>query len=243
MSLINEALKRTERDKLNKSSSAGDVSALEPIGDNRMAGKRRSVMLALVGGAAAVVLVTGWMAIRKGTGGAGTDAAAGDVRPAPPVAHLGRATHRTPVAAPDRSQAGIDREIHQAIAETLLAVKYYDPSVSPTTKPHAVESPGAAGDKSQVNPLPKDIATKPATAAASPAEAPPQPTPPPAPKPKLRESDFKLSGIMRGPDGTVAIINGRYVRVGQTVSGAKVVNIGHHSVELEADGQRLIIQM
>jgi len=231
MSLINEALKRTEQQKLNESASAAGPEAMEPARHEPGALNRSPMMLTLLGAAIAVALVGGWMVLRGGAGGTAPDAATGDIRPAPP-------------AGPVASQAASDREIRQAIAETIRAVRYYDPNASSGTKPQSTDGAGKAADKSQGHRRPRDTTTRPArlaTAATSPTKTPPRPAPPPAPKP--RESDFKLSGIMRGPDGTVAIINGRYVRVGQTVSGAKVVNIGRHSVELQAGGQRLIIQM
>ena len=52
---------------------------------------------------------------------------------------------------------------------------------------------------------------------------------------------LKLGGIMRGPNGKIALINNRSVRVGQTVNNAKVVHIGEFSVEVELKGQRYLV--
>lgn len=52
---------------------------------------------------------------------------------------------------------------------------------------------------------------------------------------------IELGGIMRGSDGNFAIINKRFVRVGQTVNNAKIIRIGDHSVEIELKGKRYLI--
>ena len=59
----------------------------------------------------------------------------------------------------------------------------------------------------------------------------------------VRGRDYRLSGIMKGADGDVAIINGKFAGVGETVDGARVVNIRRHSVELDLDGQKIVVQM
>jgi hypothetical protein len=47
-----------------------------------------------------------------------------------------------------------------------------------------------------------------------------------------------LSGIVQQPGQSFASINGRFVRVGQSVEGAKVVKIERYAVEMELDGER-----
>lgn len=49
---------------------------------------------------------------------------------------------------------------------------------------------------------------------------------------------FKLSYVLASADRKYAIINGKKVEEGDTVSGAKVVAIGQHSVELISRGAR-----
>jgi len=48
---------------------------------------------------------------------------------------------------------------------------------------------------------------------------------------------------MNGPNGGLAIINGRPVREGETVAGAKVVRIGNRTVEVEINGRRATVGM
>jgi len=88
----------------------------------------------------------------------------------------------------------------------------------------------------------------PAPEAAPPAAVEPARPPadmPPAKRPEKRidPARFKLSGIMQTFDGGTAIINGAFIRVGQSIDGATVIRIDQHMVELEADGQRFRIRM
>ncbi len=54
---------------------------------------------------------------------------------------------------------------------------------------------------------------------------------------------FRLTGIMEGPDGRVAIINGQRAYEGQTINIAKVVKIGSCQVQLEVDGKVITLDM
>ena len=60
---------------------------------------------------------------------------------------------------------------------------------------------------------------------------------------RLSPASFKLSAVMLGPGGTVAIINGQSVSVGSTVDKAKVIRIDQQTVVLEADGEQFTIHM
>ena len=54
---------------------------------------------------------------------------------------------------------------------------------------------------------------------------------------------FRISGIMDGAGGSIAIINGRPVSKGQTVNGATVLSVGRREVEMEKDGRRFTVRM
>jgi len=87
-----------------------------------------------------------------------------------------------------------------------------------------------------------------ATASAKPESSPPREAkaktePPPPPLPPVDTSNLKISSIMNGPNGGLAIINGRPVREGETVAGAKVVRIGSRTVEVEINGRRATVGM
>jgi MSHA biogenesis protein MshK len=56
-------------------------------------------------------------------------------------------------------------------------------------------------------------------------------------------ADWRLTGIrIRGEDRT-AIINGRVVRAGDDLDGAKVVEIGHGQVVLDQDRKRVVLRL
>ncbi len=59
----------------------------------------------------------------------------------------------------------------------------------------------------------------------------------------LDPATFTVSGIIHGPSGPRAIINGCMVRVGQRITNATVVQINVHSVELQRGSQRITISM
>jgi len=66
---------------------------------------------------------------------------------------------------------------------------------------------------------------------------------PSPPLPPVDTSNLKISSIMVGPKGGLAIINGRPVRVGETIAGAKVVSISSRTVEVEIDGRHATVGM
>ncbi len=51
-----------------------------------------------------------------------------------------------------------------------------------------------------------------------------------------------LSGILFGPEGSLALINGRIVREGGMVEGAKLVKVSSDRVELSFDDQKIILR-
>ena len=52
---------------------------------------------------------------------------------------------------------------------------------------------------------------------------------------------FKLAGVMSMPSGRFANINGKYTAVGETVNGAKVIEIKQFSVDMELKGDRFYL--
>jgi len=54
---------------------------------------------------------------------------------------------------------------------------------------------------------------------------------------------FRLTAIMEGPEGKVAIVNGLPMRIGETILGAKITEIGRYHVELESEGRHITIGM
>lgn len=56
--------------------------------------------------------------------------------------------------------------------------------------------------------------------------------------PPAAAAKLKVTGIMCGPTGGAALINGRLVHVGQEIEGAKLVGTSTNTVELEMEGVR-----
>ena len=127
---------------------------------------------------------------------------------------------------------------------------------TPIRFPHpAAPQATQADDTEQPSPARQaDGATPPATAPAEAGEppsapssaAPAAPSARPAPEPADAPdaSKLRVTAIMRGPDGNVALINGGLYREGQTIRGALIVKIGQYEVELTtANGKRFTIRI
>ena len=80
---------------------------------------------------------------------------------------------------------------------------------------------------------PATATTQPAGLAVKPAAANSRP----ASRLTVAPSGFALGAIVQWSDGSSANINGEFVRVGQSVKGAKVLAIHESYVELEMDGE------
>lgn len=187
----------------------------------------------LAGGAVGVLLIVlVWWAVRPN--GAKPSAAGASLTPAPtPAMHVAAATKPSPT--------------------DLAAAKPVAPAVvAPANKPmpdvatpaleliraaliHAKENV----DRSQPK-LPAAVAVTTPTSAPALAIAEPDKTLPPT---QWRDcpSGILLSGILRGTQGPVAIINDRPLVVGKSVDGATLVRIADYSVEMELDGQHFLV--
>ena len=221
MSLINEALKRAEAEK--NRSGCGQEYQPPPIPDEpsaRPANRRprrsaRAVALGCV--AAAVAALGAWVMLDHGSPRPAPHAASADTARAPrPRSRLER-----PVLA--RAEKTDPRpRTKPALAGTPKAMKHH--SASP-------RNPSRAG------PVRPAAQTRPAAAAAPVKPQPDKATPPP-PAP-----EFKLTGVLLGPGGGTAIINGRFMKVGDTIEGARVVKITKHAVTLELGARRITLRL
>jgi hypothetical protein len=60
---------------------------------------------------------------------------------------------------------------------------------------------------------------------------------------KVAPEGIVVSGIFRGPDGPIVVINNQFLKVGQTFDQIKVTRIDDYAVELEQDGQRFLVSL
>jgi hypothetical protein len=78
------------------------------------------------------------------------------------------------------------------------------------------------------------------TPAAPPAAAPQAPAAAPAARRALRAEDFKLSGVLEG-EQAVAIINGQWLHVGEQIDGATLTRISQREVQLSLPSGGLLV--
>jgi len=234
MSLINEALKKAEQEKKAGSNSFSAYAAMREVTGSSRKGKGQPAakvvsVLALVALCVGLWLVTD-MALRAS--------------PSVATASPGAPRDSTPVQAPRQGDSIGAPDVQPAA----------QPLVSATPAPAAVQAPTQAPGAVAASLMPAVGTGQPKSAEAErarPAQtatAKPAPALQPAPVPALvvpavSKDDFKLTAVMRGPEGATAIINGKSVRVGDTVGPAKVVKIDRYAVDLEVNGQTLTVQM
>ncbi len=214
MSLINEALKRAEEEKLSRGSLGGEHPTLPPVRD---AGRLRAgspigivlICLTMITG-----LVMGWNT-------------------------LNREHFRLPPQAVAAESIALQPNFNVSPAPALDAIVDRIPlvpiEIAPTAKAPAESNASEDDEKTDAQtaaaPLEDPPPTRPAPREAA------------GPKPKADPSKYKLSGILHNVDGGAAIINGYFVRTGQVVDSAEIIVIQTHAVELELDGERFTIRM
>lgn len=102
------------------------------------------------------------------------------------------------------------------------------------------------GSKARDVQWPAPARMKPVEPKAPPTTAPAETSEPPAatePPAAQEAHKLRVTAIMQGPDGNMALINGSLYREGQTVKGATIVKIRQYEVELVADGKRFTIRI
>ena len=268
MSLINEALKRAEVDKVRNASPYFDnLTVLTPGEDDvpppprpvtDPPPRRRVSPMGLLGGALVLVGLagTGLVWYRWPVDGPPKRAAAAQPPEAPAGTSRPETFSATPAPVPERpGPATRDAQVRQAFAKTMAKLQALDATVdlpaepgqapAPTSRPVAAMPAPARGPTTKPAPAPTSAPAQAAKPTSAPSE-PPKPTPAPRPKPTPRPVDasrFRLNAIVRGPDGNAALINGNLLHEGQTVLGATIVKIGRYHVELDLSGRRFTIRM
>ncbi len=269
MSLINEALKRAEADKVRNSSPYFDnLTVLTPVGDGspppplppiRQPRKHSVPVMGALGGALIAVglLGAGYVWYRSPDRGqprpagaanpsaapaAPSAASAAAQQPAPPreVASASRPSGAgqdaglAPAPAPEEAQYCDLSDEHAAAGGPTATSR---PAARPKAEPGTVPSPaiaaaGAARRAGKASPGARPTAAAKSTAQRARAAS-----------VAVLQRKFRVSAIMRGPEGNCALINGSLFREGQTVLGARILSIGRYQVELESAGQRFTIRM
>jgi len=119
-----------------------------------------------------------------------------------------------------------------------------EPSSAPAVAaaaPAAMPTVTATAPSPASPPATESPATVPAADTTAPANVPP---PAPAPAAATDESKYKLTGIMKDPDGkVVALLNGHMLNEGSDIDGATVEKIDSDRVTLNVKGQPLVLQL
>ena len=237
MSLINEALKRAQMEKARTKADDHRPIPLAPaVGEDIPRDRLRSIAVA----AAAVLVVTAvlaWTVLRPMP------------VPADGAAELARAAAPLPPAAPAPT-------VELTTLQTLVGPRKLCPDAAAAYEKTALalrdyQAPAAPLQVLEADPEPAEAETvKVAEAKAPPpveqvarVEEPPAQKPPPPPAQHAPPGNYKLNGIMHGPSGPVAVINGYPVHIGEAIDGAKVVRIDRYSVILDIGGNRLVVRM
>jgi hypothetical protein len=131
---------------------------------------------------------------------------------------------------PDGDRAAMAGMFTRVLAALQMAARP-PVAVPPGSRPTAGPKPAAASNESA------------ATDNAASAEPKTEAEPPSLPPPPVDTSNLKISSIVSGADGGLAIINGRPVREGETVAGAKILRIRSRTVEVEINGRRATVGM
>jgi hypothetical protein len=228
MSLIDEALKRAEKEGQRGRRQDAPQPPLSPEppeapatpdagdADSHPSPWRTPLLLAIL---AVLLLAAGFFGYRALT----------DATPLPPRPAAGDIVRKRPPATP-------------APTTRPAAAPAAAPTPAPTTRPAAAGPKPARAAKA---PAPKPAA-RPTTRPAATAKKPPEsarPRRPVRPAPLVDVSAFRLSAIMVGPEGPTAIINGRFVSVGDRIGQATVTRITRSSVDLEIAGERITVGM
>jgi len=233
MSLINEALKRAEQDKQAKSIDrmgykpvdAPSTAASGPAGQGK-------AMLITFG--VALLCVSVWL-ISKGLTQA-PSAAVADSRRGAATPSRSVASSSTPrKAAKPEHPAAPAAEISEpdlVIAKTMATSKYYHPAAQPRDQ---------YDDFWDARPGAEAILA--ASALPTPEQPPVTKAPAAIPPVSVTATEYKLRAVVRGSEGGAAIINGRFVKLGETIDGATLVEIGRSSVTLDVGGHMVTIHM
>jgi hypothetical protein len=234
MSLINEALKRAEAEKLRKADMK-DAAALPPLVPERP-GKRKAPAIAAILTALMIIACVGaGVSLLRRFNAAPKSSVAASA--------LSRQPGQAKATVADQAHGDIDSPLTTATTATKAAQAVNARSGLISTSNQAAELNTTASER-------QDDQYEAAVEGAPVFDQPPMRTPPasaaPAGSPASMPAGgggFRLSGIMSGPGSDAALINGQMVEVGQTIDGAKLVRVLGQAVELQVGERRFILRM
>ncbi len=224
MSLINEALKRAEREKAGKSPTpAGSPQPSAPPGTNAPRRSPRLAPVALLG-----LVLAGAVAS---------------------VMYLSLPQHEKPVPSPlaggeTAAPASLEPAPREQDNTRVTALRVPDWAVPPAQPPPAHPAPEAISPPWVQTQPPVVVLRQPTSLPSAASATTTQPAPQPAPRSDPSPGrDFKLGGIMRSGGVASAIINGHLLTVGESIDGARLLAVERYHVEMEKDGRKFTLRL
>ena len=121
----------------------------------------------------------------------------------------------------------------------IIAIVFLVSNASSVLRQSKESAPAAAAAAAPVTPL--AVSANPPAAAPPPSDTATPPNVPTVTAPAVDESKYKLSGIMKDPDGkNVAVLDSRVVYEGYYIDGATVEKIEPDRVTLDVKGQKVV---
>ena len=232
MSLINEALKRAEAEKLTKAGMQ-DTAPLPPSVPDRPRSAKGPALVAILTAVAIAAAVAAGVSLLRRLGATPRPGIAAGV-PSQQPAQVGAAMER---AEPDATLAP-GAVPAAAIARVPKEQAKPADALGETRAPETAEMEAFSAVRDQTEDTSSGTAQPIARQPAEPATQPDV-----SGQTRAETGTFQLSGIMSGPGGDAALINGQIVEVGQTIDGAKLVRVLNQAVELQLGDRQFILRM
>ncbi len=234
MSLINEALKQAEEEKLENSPDAGDAVLLPPVERKRRLPSASLAVKLILG---VVLVVAGIAAYRVWSSGR-------YVVPKTAAASTSRRSAKAKKSKRSKkAKAAKKRQARSKAGKTAETSDKKTATITPSAQKTKQPTPGIKPKTQKPITKPAPAAVRPETKIPAIPAKPSQPQKPLATGPRPDASKYKVSGIMVGPNGPTAILNGRCVQVGERVGRAKVVKITQYVVILDISGHIVTVGM
>jgi hypothetical protein len=233
MSLINDALKRASKPSARPPAASG--VPLQPVNDRQTRSGPLPIILCIVGVGALLMSGAFWLK-SKGTSSGSTQ-------------QLAQQQQTPVVQTPKEISAAKSAEIPPPVAEksTLLQnpVDRATATLEKITERAQGVEPGGISQSQTLATSPNKTAELPAVSAAAVPTRPPE-TIVETPKPPLaaaRGPSFRLQAVYFRMKGPTVVINGRTLKVGDTIDGGTLVSIERTSAEVEFQGVKQKLTM
>jgi hypothetical protein len=145
---------------------------------------------------------------------------------------------------PDTTRSLLPALIGCVAIVAIIAIVFLVSNVSSLLRQTKENVPAVVAPAVAVPAAPSPAPADPPSVAPPTADSAPTPAVPPPTTPPIDESKYKISGIMKDPDGKpMAIINGRATYEGYYVDGAIVEKIEDDRATINVNGQKTVLRL